>query len=96
VWNAYLDEIRFALEDIEVALNNMHAQRVIITADHGEAFGEYGIYGHTVGSLHPMVRTVPWAETTAEDSGDYSPVLTEPRAENPDTKEILRSLGYKI
>jgi hypothetical protein len=84
------------LDDIEVVLINMDAQRVIITADHGEAFGEYGIFGHTVGSLHPMVRTVPWAETTAKDSGGYSPVLTEPRAENPDTEQILRSLGYKI
>lgn len=96
VWEAYLDEIRFALDEVEIALNNIDAEKVIITADHGEAFGEYGLYGHTIGSLHPQVRTVPWAETTATDSGTYTPMIEAKREADESTEEILEALGYKV
>lgn len=33
--------------------------RVVITADHGEAFGGWGAYGHPMGMMHPAVRRVP-------------------------------------
>jgi hypothetical protein len=33
---------------------------LIIGADHGEAFGEDGYFGHRI--AHPAVTTVPWAE----------------------------------
>jgi hypothetical protein len=95
VWEAYLNEIRFALDEVEIALNNIDAEKVIITADHGEAFGEYGIYGHTIGSLHPQVRHVPWVETTATDSNTYHPVIEEKNEADDSTEEILEALGYK-
>jgi hypothetical protein len=99
VWNAYLDELRYVLDDVELLLENIDAERVVISADHGEAFGEYGIYGHQVGSLHPKIRTVPWGVTTGEDTGSYTPTV-EPtrRGDEPtrSTEEILQSLGYKF
>ena len=95
VWEAYLNEIRFALDEVEIALNNIDAEKVIITADHGEAFGEYGIYGHTIGSLHPQVRHVPWVETTATDSNTYTPIIEETNAADASTEEILDALEYK-
>mgnify|MGYP002762815976 FL=1 len=96
VWEGYLDEIRFALDEVEIALNNIDANKVVITADHGEAFGEYGIYGHTVGSLHPQVRNVPWVETTATDNETYTPVIESKRESQDTTEEMLRALGYTI
>jgi hypothetical protein len=96
VWEGYLDEIRFALDEVEIALNNIDANKVVITADHGEAFGEYGIYGHTVGSLHPQVRNVPWVETTATDNETYAPVIESKRESQDTTEEMLRALGYTI
>lgn len=95
VWESYLNEIRFALDEVEIVLNNIDADRVVITADHGEAFGEYGIYGHTVGSLHPNVRRVPWAETTATDSQSYTPIIEQKSQNKNSTDEILQALGYK-
>jgi hypothetical protein len=95
VWESYLNEIRFALDEVEIALNNIDAEKVIITADHGEAFGEYGIYGHTVGSLHPQVRHVPWAQTTATDSDTYEPMIKEENERKNSTEEMLEALGYK-
>lgn len=96
VWEGYLDEIRFALDEVEIALSNIDADTAVISADHGEAFGEYGIYGHTVGSLHPKVRTVPWAVTTATDAGTYEPMIEAKRKADKSTDEILEALGYKI
>jgi len=47
---AYYDELRMVLDDVEILLNNVDADTAVITADHGEAMGEYGIYGHARGS----------------------------------------------
>lgn len=99
VWSAYLDELRYVLDDVELLLENIDAETVAITADHGEAFGEYGIYGHTVGSLHPKVRNVPWAVTSATDSMTYEPQIAD-SDESGDvvdgaTEDMLRALGYK-
>lgn len=99
VWSAYLDELRYVLDDVELLLDNIDAEKVVITADHGEAFGEYGIYGHTVGSLHPWVRNVPWAVTSATDSKTYEPRIPDPDESmdvvDESTEEMLRALGYK-
>lgn len=98
VWEAYLDDLRYVLDDVEILLENIDADRVAISADHGEAFGEYGILGHKNGSLHPKVRNVPWAITDAEDTGNYEPEIEEPdasRTSREDLNEQLEALGYK-
>jgi hypothetical protein len=97
VWEAYLDELRLALDEVELLLENVDADRVVISADHGEAFGEYGIYSHPTGMLHPKIRRVPWAETTATDTGTYEPTA---EARNSDAareaKSHLEDLGYLV
>lgn len=95
VWAAYLDELRRGLDEAARLLRNVNAERVVITADHGEAFGEWGVYGHPMGMLHPTVRRVPWVETTATDTGTYEPSAGSPRdAGSRDVDEHLRNLGY--
>ncbi len=78
VWDAYLDNLRFVLDEVELLLNNLDAENVIITADHGEGFGEYGFYYHIIGCPLSCVRKVPWVETTAEDKKTYVPKAPEP------------------
>lgn len=90
----YLETLRTVLEEVAVLLENLDADRVVITADHGEAFGELGFYGHMPGFPHPAVRRVPWAETTAIDTGSYEPTI-EPRSEEADVKQHLKELGYR-
>lgn len=97
VWESYLDELRYVLDDVELLLENLDADRVVISSDHGEAFGEYGVLGHKIGSVHPKVRKVPWAVTTAEDSHSYQPTTEEPR-ERMSSEAVdrqLEALGYK-
>ncbi|WP_299234989.1 hypothetical protein [Natronomonas sp.] len=92
-WEAYRDNLRLALDDVELLLSNVDADRVAITADHGDALGEWGIYDHPVGCLHPSVRSVPWARTTATDGRTYEPE-TDRDGVDPDIEARLRSLGY--
>ena len=98
VWGWYLDTLRYALDSVEVLLSNTDAEEVVITADHGEAFGEWGAHNHLTGFPHPAVKRVPWAVTSAVDAGGYEPT---PLAATEDTDidaelvdEQLEALGY--
>jgi len=97
VWQSYLDDLRYVLDDVEILLENVDADKVVISADHGEAFGEYGILGHKIGSLHPKIRMVPWAVTTAKDTHSYTPTTEEPSSISDEgVSDQLEALGYKI
>jgi len=73
VWDGYIENLRYVLNDVELLLNNIDAEKVVISADHGEAKGEYGVYSHPHGQELSCLRTVPWCVTTAVDSRSYQP-----------------------
>ena len=58
---AYEDNLRLVL-DYALRLVEAIRGRVVITADHGELFGEYGLYSHPHGVYVPELVTVPWIE----------------------------------
>lgn len=99
-YELYLDNLRLALDNVEVLLENLDAETVAITADHGEAFGDWGIHGHPTGFPFPPVKKVPWFTTTAKDSGEYDHTEIEGEANNCSTiddevvKGQLADLGY--
>jgi len=95
VWNAYLDDLRWVLEDVELLLENVDAATVVISADHGEAFGECGIYGHSPGRIHASIRNVPWVETTATDRQTHEPTTDPIESVQGKTREQLEALGYR-
>ncbi|WP_128226241.1 hypothetical protein [Halobacteriaceae bacterium SHR40] len=92
-WDAYRENLRLVLNDVAVLLENHDAEKVIITADHGDALGEWGIYDHPAGCLHPVVKNVPWSVTTATDENEYEPQLIQNKHE-ANVEERLRGLGY--
>ena len=96
IWETYLDELRYVLDDVAILLDNVDADTVAISADHGEAFGEYWEYGHKTGSMNPTVRNVPWAETTAVDNNTYTPSISPPAESSTDknVEDQLAALGY--
>ena len=96
-WRSYLENLRLVLDDLKILLENMDASNVVITADHGEAFGEYGFYAHPIGCPLPAVRRVPWIETTATDMESYEPQIdiNENNNETIDLDQHLKDLGYK-
>lgn len=91
--NAYRDELAMVLEEVELLLNNVDAETAVVTADHGEAMGESGIYGHARGVAIDALRVVPWATTTAIDSGDHVPETHRSESDGEQT-DRLRDLGY--
>jgi len=58
---AYESNLVFALKYVAPIVNQLHKRRkIVITADHGNCFGEDGIYGHPTDSEHPILTEVPW------------------------------------
>lgn len=93
VWDAYRDNLRHVLDDVAILLENVDADRVVITSDHGNAFGEWGVYGHPMHVPLSCLRVVPWVETTATDHETHEPAehATEVDAK---VSERLQQLGY--
>lgn len=77
---AYLDNLRIVLDEVAVLLENIDADTVAITTDHGGAFGERNFYRHPVACPLSRVRRVPWVETTAVDTGSIEPSASDPEA----------------
>ncbi len=98
VWDEYLDNLRSVLDSVELLLENVDAETVAITADHGELFGEWGLYSHIYGVPHPKLRNVPWVETTATDRETTSAeeLLSSYSGlnDNENIEERLSALGY--
>jgi hypothetical protein len=92
VREAYRENLEIVFEDVETLLNNYDAEKAVITADHGNSFGEKGIYGHPWKISMDALREVPWYETSAGDSEEYSPDQIERK--EFDAEEGLRDLGY--
>lgn len=94
VWDLYLDNLRLALDSIEVLLENVDSEKVVITADHGELFGEWRLYGHHYAMPHPNLKKVPWIETTAEDNQNRHPEEEFELNDGIDAEKRLKDLGY--
>ncbi|MDS0292777.1 hypothetical protein NDI79_01175 [Halogeometricum sp. S3BR5-2] len=95
VWEKYMTELRAGLDGVERLLDNFDANRVLITADHGECFGEWGRWGHASGSINPALRRVPLAYTTATDNQTSDPTIeTGTRDTERTVEDNLESLGY--
>lgn len=96
VWEAYKDNLEYVLDDITMLVENVDA-KLVISSDHGNALGEFGIYGHPYGRPIPSLRKVPWIEIAARNTNEYNPVLEYPGYEDTHSASIeekLSSLGY--
>ena len=100
VWRASEATLRYVLESVASLLDNVDG-RVAITADHGNLFGEWGLYGHPMHTPVPALLSVPWVETTGVDSGGRVPGLEPPeslpvsRVYGADSdRDRLDALGY--
>ncbi len=93
VWHGYRKNLRHVLDEINLLLNNIDANRVIITSDHGNGIGEWGIYGHPIHMPFNCVRVVPWVTTEANDHERHRPKDHQTQSE-VDITEKLSALGY--
>ena len=94
--SSYTKNLHYLINHIqEVLLNSIDAEKVILSADHGESFGEFGIYEHPTGVPLPTLRTVPWAVTSAKKTGEYDvKEIKEEKEADINRMEQLSDLGY--
>jgi len=57
----YEDNLRIVLRYVSKLIQELNG-RTIITADHGEAFGEQGMWEHPIETHIPVLIEVPWLE----------------------------------
>jgi len=100
VWRAYEANLRHVLSEVATLLDNVDG-RVAVTADHGNLFGEWGLYGHPMHTPVPALLAVPWAEATGVDRGILDPELDPPEPlpvgrvhGETGERERLEALGY--
>ena len=96
VWESYKQNLRYVLNDVEVLLQNIDAENVVITSDHGNVFGEWDLYGHPPKTPLSPLRRVPWVRVSAQDSGSYEPSteVGENQVDQTTVESRLEDLGY--
>lgn len=96
VWGSYWENLEYVLDDVELLLENLDVERPVISSDHANGFGEWGIYGHPRYIPAPSLKRVPWATAEATDKGTLAPdIPTEADVDQADVEERLRNLGYR-
>lgn len=93
IWNAYRANLEYILDELNLLLENLDYENIIITADHGNALGEFGFYGHPEGIPLNCLREVPWSLVSAQDKGNYKPETTR-KSTSGDAVKKLEDLGY--
>jgi len=93
-WAAYKNTLKIALKHVHSLVKNMSG-KTVISADHGNAFGENGIYGHPKYRTHPVLTKVPWLsiEGTRKNIKPGEDLVHTQTLSSVD-KEKLRALGY--
>lgn len=98
-FEAYRESLDVALPHVERALAALPG-RSVVTADHGEAFGERGpfglrVYGHPGRVFMDELVRVPWLEVPADERKTIREADTGPsEVSYDDVGERLEHLGY--
>ena len=101
VWRAYQSNLEVAWDSVERLLTELDGLTAV-TADHGNAMGEYAspfpikVYGHPLGILIPALTEVPWHTYQNGDRRTIRAAAPEAsdRGVDADTEARLRDLGY--
>lgn len=94
VWDAYRDNLNWVWDEaVSILVENLDAD-IAVTADHGNAFGEHGFYGHPMGCPIEEVREVPWYTLEGQDTCTHKPQVGK-ESDSIDREQHLRALGYR-
>lgn len=61
----YKDNLEWVLESTVKIIEEFNDLKIVVTSDHGEAFGEHGEFFHLYKTNNPVVRLVPFWQNTA-------------------------------
>ena len=94
---AYSNNLAWVLGGGVEPLTDLVDATIGITADHGNAFGEWGLWGHPKGVAVPAVRKVPWHTLEGVQVRDdfVCAKLGGRTLTDQETMEQLEALGYR-
>lgn len=92
---AYIENLQIALEEVATFVEEVEG-RTVVSSDHGECFGEYGIYGHPSGVYIPQLSTVPWLvhDKSRKEIVDGTARVRTDQQNHDEISDRLRALGY--
>lgn len=93
VWRAYRETLGLTLPHVERLVDELSG-RTVITADHGNAFGEDNIYGHPMYTNHETLVNVPWHVVEAGRKQIVEEEATVATQTSSNVEGRLRALGY--
>lgn len=96
VWRDYALNLAAVLEHVETIIRNVSG-KVVVTADHGNGLGEWGIFGHPDYVPVPGVKRVPWAEAEGLGLDEYEPSGEAEESKSGGRMSVedhLQDLGY--
>jgi len=97
-WRAYRENLEVALPHVRRLTEELPG-KTVVTSDHGNAFGEWGVYGHGGPKIPPLVD-VPWLVVDGDPRKTITPedatVPSLDRSVGDDgvIEERLADLGY--
>lgn len=95
VWKMYKETLQVALPHVKRLVDELSGKSVI-SADHGNVFGESGLYGHPSYRSHEKLITVPWLEIDKPRKGivDDKATAHTKREHYHEAEDQLAALGY--
>ena len=98
VWKAYEENLEIILPTIEDLVDDLNG-KTVVTSDHGNAFGKFGIYGHPGGVFLNELVEVPWLVVAGNERREFSVDTEKQSGEReqvtPEVQARLTELGYK-
>jgi hypothetical protein len=97
VWEAYRENLELTLPHIDKLLADLNG-KTIVTSDHGNAFGEFGLYGHPGGKYVNSLVKVPWLVVEGDKRKTISAdgFCEVPNIDEGDLDDKLADLGYIV
>jgi len=90
----YVDNLRYVLDEVATLCQNFDAETSILSADHGNDVGQYGLYGHPARVKIKRLRSVPWVPIQTVDNHTITPIIDRSPTETT-RSEQLEALGYR-
>lgn len=92
LWEDYCRSLYETLDEVQKVVDNVSG-RVVISSDHGNLLGEFGLYGHPSHVPVSKLKRVPWVTTSGKGLDNYTPTEID-KTRNTERKEYLENLGY--
>ncbi|QLG48917.1 hypothetical protein [Natrinema halophilum] len=95
IWDAYKENLELVIPHVEDLLEAVPG-RTVVTSDHGNEFGRFGIYGHPDGAHSPGLVRIPWVVLDDQErrSTTSGTATAGPIGEDDVVAQRLADLGY--